>query len=62
MLEHFAIDGETVMAAPASGFYATKGYGKNEIRIAYVLKEEKLKRAIDILLKGLKEYKLIEEK
>jgi aspartate aminotransferase len=56
MLEDFEVDGETVMAAPASGFYATKGHGKNEIRIAYVLEEKKLKRALEILLKGLRIY------
>lgn len=56
MLEEFEDEGETVMAAPADGFYATEGLGKNEIRIAYVLKPEKLKRAIEILGKGLKAY------
>lgn len=56
LLKDFSDNNETVMAAPANGFYATKGKGKNEIRIAYVLEEDKLKRAIQILLKGVKEY------
>lgn len=56
MLKEFEDDGETVMAAPADGFYATEGLGKDEIRIAYVLEPEKLKRAIEILGKGLKMY------
>ncbi|MPN52298.1 hypothetical protein SDC9_199954 [bioreactor metagenome] len=57
MLEDFEDEGETVMAAPADGFYATEGHGKNEIRIAYVLKPEKLKRAVELLGKGLEAYK-----
>ncbi|HVI42544.1 MAG TPA: pyridoxal phosphate-dependent aminotransferase [Anaerovoracaceae bacterium] len=56
MLEEFDDDGETVMAAPADGFYATEGLGKNEIRIAYVLEADKLIRAIEILGKGLEAY------
>ncbi len=56
MLKEFEDDGETVMAAPADGFYATEGLGKDEIRIAYVLEPEKLKRAIEILGKGLERY------
>jgi len=56
MLEEFEVEGETVMAAPADGFYATKGLGKNEVRIAYVLETDKLKRAIEILGKGLEAY------
>lgn len=57
MLQDFEDEGETVMAAPADGFYATEGLGKNEIRIAYVLKPEKLKRAVELLGKGLEAYK-----
>jgi len=57
ILEHYALNNETVMVAPASGFYSTKGAGKNQIRIAYVLKKEDLKRAVQILDKALKEYK-----
>lgn len=56
MLQEFDVDGETVMAAPADGFYATEGLGRNEIRIAYVLDEEKLDKAIKILAKGLEVY------
>ncbi len=56
MLEEFDDNGETVMAAPADGFYATEGLGKDEIRIAYVLEPEKLERAIEILGKGLAAY------
>ncbi len=56
MLKEFDDQGETVMAAPADGFYATEGLGKNEIRIAYVLETDKLKRAIEILGKGLEAY------
>ena len=47
---------ETVMAAPADGFYATEGLGKDEIRLAYVLEPKKLKRALQILASGLKAY------
>lgn len=56
MLQEFDDNGETVMAAPADGFYATEGLGRNEIRIAYVLETDKLKRAIEILGKGLEAY------
>jgi len=56
MLKEFDYEGETVMAAPADGFYTTEGLGKDEIRIAYVLEPEKLKRAIGILGKGLEAY------
>lgn len=56
LLTSFEIDGETVMAAPASGFYQTPCLGRNEIRIAYVLAEAELKKAVDILIKGLEKY------
>ncbi len=56
LLEEFEIEGETVMVAPAGGFYATPELGKNQIRIAYVLKNEVLKRAVHILKEGLKQY------
>ena len=55
-LEEFNYEGETVMVAPASGFYATPGLGKNEVRMAYVLKIEDLKRALVILEKALEAY------
>ncbi|WP_047244657.1 pyridoxal phosphate-dependent aminotransferase [Maribacter thermophilus] len=57
LLEHFELDNETVMVAPAAGFYATKGLGKNQIRIAYVLDQENLKRAVYIIGEALKSYK-----
>lgn len=48
--------GETVMMAPASGFYATPGLGRNEVRIAYVLNKEDLARALDVLERALGQY------
>jgi aspartate aminotransferase len=57
MLESFSYQGATVMMAPASGFYSTKGSGKNEVRIAYVLNEGDLTKAMECLSEGLKEYK-----
>lgn len=56
LLEEFALDGETVMFAPASGFYASEGLGEQEIRIAYVLNEHDLHRSMQILEAGLKAY------
>ena len=55
-LEKFSYEGETVMMAPATGFYATPGAGKNEVRMAYVLKIEDLKRALVVLEKALEAY------
>ncbi len=56
MLNDFDLDGETVMVAPGAGFYATPGKGHDEVRIAYVLEEPKLLRAIEILKAGLEAY------
>ncbi len=56
LLESFAHNKQTVMLAPASGFYATPGLGKNEVRIAYVLKIDDLKNAMETLEEGLKKY------
>ncbi len=56
LLEDFNLDGETVMVAPAAGFYATDGLGTNQIRIAYVLDKEDLRRAVHILKVALKAY------
>jgi aspartate aminotransferase len=56
MLEEFRHEGSTVMMAPGSGFYATPGLGQNEVRIAYVLNEHDLKRAMECLAKGLEAY------
>lgn len=57
LLESFDDEGETVMLAPAEGFYKTPGLGKQEVRIAYVLKEEALIRAVELIKKGLEVYK-----
>ena len=56
MLENFDVNNETIMVAPAEGFYSTKGLGKNQIRIAYVLNEEDLKKSVMILKKALDKY------
>lgn len=56
LLNEFSDRGETVMVAPATGFYKTAGLGKDEIRIAYVLEEKKLKRAMELLGLALKQY------
>ena len=55
-LSDFNYEGETVMMAPASGFYSTPGQGRNEVRIAYVLCKEDLQRALFILEKALEAY------
>ncbi|MFC2095593.1 pyridoxal phosphate-dependent aminotransferase [Candidatus Bipolaricaulota bacterium] len=56
MLNDFQLDGETVMVAPGAGFYATPGKGHDEVRIAYVLEEAKLVRAVEVLKAGLEAY------
>ncbi|MDR0766558.1 MAG: pyridoxal phosphate-dependent aminotransferase [Odoribacteraceae bacterium] len=56
LLEEFDDGGETVMVAPASGFYSTPGRGKDEVRVAYVLEISRLKRAIEILGRALDAY------
>lgn len=56
MLEKFSYHNETVMMAPATGFYSTPGAGLNEVRLAYVLNQEDLKKALVCLEKGLQEY------
>lgn len=56
MLESFSYTGKTVMVAPATGFYATPGLGKNEVRLAYVLKIDDLREALFILKEGLAIY------
>jgi len=55
-LSEFAYEGETVFMAPASGFYTTPGLGRDEVRIAYVLKKEDLVRALFVLEKALEAY------
>ncbi len=56
LLESFSYKGQTLMLAPASGFYSTKGLGKNEVRLAYVLNTDAINNAIDCLEKALQEY------
>jgi aspartate aminotransferase len=61
LLTDFDIDNETVMLAPAEGFYATPGLGRNEVRISYCLNCEDLNKAMNIFAKGLEEFKKIEK-
>lgn len=60
-LKEFRRDNETVMCTPAEGFYSTPGLGKNEVRLAYVLKEESLRRAGQLLREALEEYTKLEK-
>ena len=57
LLEGFSHNGATVMMAPAAGFYATPGKGKNEVRLAYVLNKDDINAAMDCLEAALQEYK-----
>jgi aspartate aminotransferase len=59
LLESFNLNNKTVMVAPASGFYSTEGAGKNQVRIAYVLKKEDLISAVAVLKAALERYKTI---
>jgi aspartate aminotransferase len=56
ILEEFNDNNETVMVAPAAGFYSTPGLGQKEIRIAYVLKKEYLIRSVEILKLAIEQY------
>ena len=56
ILEKFHYNNETLMVAPAGGFYSTKGEGKNQVRIAYVLKKQDLIRCVEILKVALEQY------
>lgn len=56
LLESFSLNNQTVMLAPATGFYSTPGLGKNEVRLAYVLNLDSLNKAMDCLAAALKEY------
>lgn len=56
LLEKFDLNGETIMVAPAAGFYSSPNVGLDEIRIAYVLKKEDLVRSVEILAEALKQY------
>ena len=62
LLEKFHDENQTVMVAPASGFYTNKNLGKQQIRIAYVLNEKSLIRAVEILKKAIKTYKNLTKK
>ncbi|WP_117884358.1 pyridoxal phosphate-dependent aminotransferase [Aureibaculum luteum] len=57
LLEDFDVNGETIMVAPAAGFYSTPGVGLNQVRIAYVLNKESLIKSVAILKEALKVYK-----
>lgn len=56
LLQEFDVEGETCMFAPAGGFYGTKGVGQSDIRIAYVLNAEDMKKGINIIKEGIKAY------
>jgi len=56
LLNDFHYNGQTVMLAPASGFYSTQGIGQDEVRIAYVLKKEDLIKSVEVLKEALKKY------
>lgn len=56
LLETYEFNGETVMVAPAAGFYSTPGVGLNQVRIAYVLSKEELIKAVHILKEAIQEY------
>lgn len=58
LLEHYSHNNETVMVAPMSGFYSNPELGKKQVRIAYVLKEDDLRRSVEILNDALQKYKL----
>ena len=55
-LTDFSYEGATVMMAPAAGFYTTPGAGRDQVRIAYVLKKEDLRQALVVLRKALEAY------
>ena len=59
LLEHFNYNGETVMMAPATGFYASDNLGKQEVRLAYVLNTDDISNAVDCLAEGLKAYNAV---
>ncbi|MCB5245280.1 MAG: pyridoxal phosphate-dependent aminotransferase [Candidatus Cloacimonadaceae bacterium] len=61
MLDEFSIDGATMMGAPGDGFYSTPGLGLNEMRLAYVLNQEDLSKAMRILAEGIETYNKIKE-
>jgi aspartate aminotransferase len=57
LLDSFQLEGETVMVAPAAGFYATPGAGRDEVRIAYVLNTHDLERALHVFDRGLAAFR-----
>ena len=57
LLEEFNLNGKTAMVAPAAGFYSSDGVGLNQVRIAYVLEEEALQEAVQIIKEALTQYK-----
>ncbi|MEC4113579.1 pyridoxal phosphate-dependent aminotransferase [Myroides pelagicus] len=61
LLEEYNLNGETVMIAPAAGFYSTPGVGMNEARMAYVLKKDDLIKSAEILKEALKAYQQVEK-
>ena len=62
MLTDFRLDKETVMVAPGSGFYTTPGKGLDEIRVAYVLNEEDIRRRSSVFRAGIEKYRATVEK
>ena len=56
LLEEFQDNGETIMFAPGEGFYGTPGKGRDEVRLAYILKQEDLRRAMEVLAHGIEAY------
>ena len=56
LLEDFSLNNETIMVAPAAGFYSSLNMGENQVRIAYVINQSDLKTCVNILKKGLAEY------
>ena len=56
MLSDFSYEGQTVMMAPATGFYSDHANGKNQVRLAYVLEKGELEKALVVLAKGLEKY------
>jgi aspartate aminotransferase len=56
LLESFSYEGQTLMLAPAAGFYGTEGLGKQEVRLAYVLNVDSINKAMDCLQAALKAY------
>ncbi len=61
LLSEFDVDNETIMLAPGEGFYATEGLGRDEVRICYASDENQIKKAMNILRQGLKEYRKIKQ-